>query len=80
MEEILEEEGLSARERNRRKRLAKQETARSGSAQNGRSAKLEVKSETQETVTESKPDNLLFDTQPAGTGAWEVGWLLLYIL
>jgi hypothetical protein len=77
MEEILEEDGLSARERNRRKRLAKQETARGGSAQNGRSAKLEVKSETQETVTESKSDALLFETQPAGTGAWEVGCELL---
>ncbi len=75
MEEILEEEGLSARERNRRKRLAKQETARSGSAQNGRSAKLEIKSEADATVTDSKPDALLFETQPA----WEVGWELLYI-
>jgi len=70
MEEILEAKGLSARELNRRKRLAKQETARE-KAQNCCSAKLEVKLETNGSLLESKAESL-FEIQSAGAEAWQV--------
>jgi hypothetical protein len=70
LEETFKEENLSARQRNRRKRQAKLE-GRLGN-EDGRNAGLDLKTEANSAVSESKPDIILFASQVPGPGGWEV--------
>ena len=77
MEELFEEENLSARQRNRRKHKAKLEASCLGrpGGENGSLAKLEIKSDIDAaTGLEVKPNNtLLFATEIPLDCRWEVG-------